>query len=71
MLLSTDIMLPRYLKDGTTDSMFSATVKTGGVGGMLVLHWQITSVLVVLMVSPILLYALTAASRTDWRPCGE
>ena len=44
MLFSSDIMLPRYLKDGITDRFSPATVKMGGVGGMLALHWQITSV---------------------------
>lgn len=52
MLLSSQRMLQRRLKDGMTDSCLSATVKTGGVGGVLVLHWQTTSVLVVLMVNP-------------------
>ena len=48
MLLSSD----NSIDSATTDSFSPATVKTGGVGGMLVLHWQITSVLAVLMVKP-------------------
>ncbi len=45
-------IVPRYLKYGTTESCSSPKVKAGSVGGTLVLHWQITSVLVVLTVSP-------------------
>lgn len=55
MLLSSERILPSYLNNGTTGSCSSATVKAGGVGGMLVLHWQTTSMLVVLTVNPILL----------------
>jgi len=53
-------MLPRHLNDGTTDSCLSATVEMGGVGKVLGLHQHTTSVLAVLMVSPSLLYVLSA-----------
>ncbi len=61
---------PDIKKYGTTEICSSPTEKAGSVGGTLVLHWQTTSVLVVLTVSPILLFALTATARTVWRSSG-
>jgi hypothetical protein len=46
-------LLPGYLKDGTIASDLCLMVKTGMVGGGQDLHWQTTSVLWVLIDSPI------------------
>ena len=72
MLQSSETMLPWYVKDGTIASDLCSMVNTGMVCGGLDLHWQTTSVVVVLIGSPILLLTLTAAQGwTEGLPeCG-
>lgn len=54
MLQSSERILPRYLKEEVIVSGLWSMVKAGRVCGILELHWQTISVLVILTDSPIL-----------------